>query len=222
MISDEDNERRDRERRRKDELDHSQSRYYKGDHQRDQAVSPRNMFSSLREDTDSSSDEEVKVHVECETARIEATREAMNGDGGTFVPECDIHGQYSPVQCYKSEGYCWCVDTVSGRPIPGSSSRNKTPSCGVTKGQSHGQVTWRKCEGQRREEFLIKLFDWMTQSVANTSVSSVPYLLNSEPHLTLNQRLAKWQFIALDVNRNGVSHLLRNRYFIQKLYSAQF
>ena len=53
------------------------------------------------------------------------------------------------------------------------------------------------------------MFDWITARVANTSASpgasSVPYLLNSEPGLSLNQRLAKWQFIALDLNRNRVS-----------------
>ena len=42
----------------------------------------------------------------------------------------------------------------------------------------------------------------MTLSVGNTTV---PYRLDSEPDLTLNQRVAKWQFIALDTNRNGVS-----------------
>ena len=65
----------------------------------------------------------------------------------------------------------------------------------------------RKCEGRKRDEFLERLFDWMSLSVANTSSLGVPYSLNSEPDLSLNQRLAKWQFIALDVNRNGVGVL---------------
>ena len=52
----------------------------------------------------------------------------------------------------------------------------------------------------------MRLFDWMSMSVSNSSSQGarVPYSLNSEPDLSLNQRLAKWQFIALDVNRNGV------------------
>ena len=61
-------------------------------------------------------------------------------------------------------------------------------------------------QGEKRTRFLASLFDWITARVANTSASpgssSVPYLLNSEPGLSLNQRLAKWQFIALDLNRN--------------------
>ena len=33
----------------------------------------------------------------------------MQGSEGTFIPECDREGRYLPVQCYKSEGYCWWV-----------------------------------------------------------------------------------------------------------------
>ena len=58
----------------------------------------------------------------------------------------------------------------------------------------------------RREK--ERLFEWMSLSVANSSSLRVPYSLNSEPDLSPNQRLAKWQFIALDINRNGVCVLL--------------
>ena len=41
--------------------------------------------------------------MECEAARLEATRDKLRlgaGAGG-FVPECDLGGQYTPVQCYR-------------------------------------------------------------------------------------------------------------------------
>ena len=110
----------------------------------------------------------------------------------------------------RSEGYCWCVDPLSGRPVPGTSTRRGQPDCGGDRGEASSATSrsgrWRKCEGRKREEFLVRLFDWMSLSVSNTSShgARVPYSLNSEPDLSLNQRLAKWQFIALDVNRNGV------------------
>ena len=143
----------------------------------------------------------VKAHVDCETARLEATAEALS-EVSTFVPECSRSGGYLPVQCYRSEGYCWCVDPVSGRPIPGTSTTHDKPDCGPGNTDKRSHKHWRKCSGEKREVFLRKLFDWMTLTVVN---STVPYLLNSEPHLTLNQRLAKWQFISLDHNRNGVN-----------------
>ena len=56
----------------------------------------------------------------------------------------------------------------------------------------------------------------MSLSVANSSSLRVPYSLNSELDLSLNQRLAKWQFIALDVNRNGVCFLRLSIYMYEK------
>ena len=81
LISEEDTERRERERRRKEKLEGRGG----GDTQGDQA----------RLDS-----------VGCEQARIEAGREVMRrGPGGQaaglFVPECDLSGQYEPVQCYR-------------------------------------------------------------------------------------------------------------------------
>ena len=169
-------------------------------HQQDQAVSPSLSLEVAEEEA------VVTAQVDCETARLEATKEAMS-EAATFVPECSRGGAYLAVQCYRSEGYCWCVEPHTGRPIPGTSSTNNKPQCGHQAGlggntNNQRDKQWRKCEGEKREKFLTKLFDWMRRSVVN---STVPYLLNSEPHLSINQRLAKWQFISLDNNRNGVS-----------------
>ncbi|XP_030050841.1 nidogen-1 [Microcaecilia unicolor] len=38
---------------------------------------------------------------------------------GQFVPQCDEHGEYTPVQCYPSTGHCWCVDR-EGNEIDGT------------------------------------------------------------------------------------------------------
>ena len=164
--------------------------------QQDQAVSPSLSLAGAEEAA-------VAAQVDCETARLEATKESLS-QAATFVPECSRSGSYLAVQCYRTEGYCWCVEPSSGRPIPGTSTTNNKPQCGQQVGGRNKQKTreWRKCEGKKREIFLKKLFDWMRLSVVN---STVPYLLNSEPHLSINQRLAKWQFISLDNNRNGVS-----------------
>jgi len=39
---------------------------------------------------------------------------------GEFIPQCEEDGSYSPMQCWASTGYCWCVDE-DGVEIPGTS-----------------------------------------------------------------------------------------------------
>ena len=46
---------------------------------------------------------------------------------GAFIPECESDGSFSATQCWGSIGYCWCVDTVTGRPI--SEGMRGEPGC---------------------------------------------------------------------------------------------
>ena len=53
------------------------------------------------------------------------------GKVGEFVPQCEEDGSYSPLQCWGSTGYCWCVDEdgveISGTALgPGEG----IPNCG--------------------------------------------------------------------------------------------
>ncbi|XP_037656789.1 HLA class II histocompatibility antigen gamma chain isoform X1 [Choloepus didactylus] len=41
---------------------------------------------------------------------------------GTFSPKCDENGNYLPLQCYGSIGYCWCV-FPNGTEVPHTRSR---------------------------------------------------------------------------------------------------
>ncbi|XP_063296068.1 nidogen-2 [Pelobates fuscus] len=51
---------------------------------------------------------------------------------GGFIPECDEEGNYSPLQCHRSTGYCWCVDR-NGEEISGSRTQPGTspPQCNI-------------------------------------------------------------------------------------------
>ena len=52
-------------------------------------------------------------------------------EGHVFIPHCLATGQYAPAQCHTSTGYCWCVDDVTGRPVPGTSTHNVKPDCDI-------------------------------------------------------------------------------------------
>ena len=49
---------------------------------------------------------------------------------GEFVPQCESDGSFSPMQCWGSTGYCWCVDE-SGVEIVGTAlgPGQGTPNC---------------------------------------------------------------------------------------------
>ena len=61
--------------------------------------------------------------------------DTLEPDGHVFIPECLTTGHYAPAQCHTSTGYCWCVDDVTGRPVPGTSTHNVKPDCDVTSRQ---------------------------------------------------------------------------------------
>ncbi|XP_068426971.1 uncharacterized protein [Clinocottus analis] len=52
------------------------------------------------------------------SGRCEYERRMSHPLIGTFVPQCDEYGNFLPQQCSGSTGYCWCVDTITGKKIP--------------------------------------------------------------------------------------------------------
>ncbi|XP_067895206.1 uncharacterized protein nid2a isoform X2 [Heterodontus francisci] len=56
----------------------------------------------------------------------------LHGSHGFHVPQCDEEGNFRPLQCHGSTGYCWCVDE-NGQEIPGSRTPpgSSQPRCGL-------------------------------------------------------------------------------------------
>ncbi|ELW69070.1 SPARC-related modular calcium-binding protein 2 [Tupaia chinensis] len=68
----------------------------------------------------------------CDQEHQSALEEAKQPrNGNVVIPECAHGGLYKPVQCHPSTGYCWCVLVDTGRPIPGTSTRQmlEPPQC---------------------------------------------------------------------------------------------
>lgn len=173
------------------------------DRPRDQESSPslfQRQFGGLVEEPD----EEVAEVVDCIAERRAATEEARTDNSGAYIPECSPGGQYKPVQCHKSTGYCWCVDQASGRPIPGTSVKNSRPDCNRPKKiiQHSPQRSWKKCDGSRREKFLSELIEHLTAGMVAPN-NTVSYVFEKGPHISMDERVAKWKFIVLDKNNNG-------------------
>lgn len=60
---------------------------------------------------------------------LQEQREATEGGELAIVPECTEAGLYKAVQCHKASGYCWCVRSIDGKPVPGSSVKHGKPNC---------------------------------------------------------------------------------------------
>ena len=66
--------------------------------------------------------------------------------------------------------------------------------------------SWKKCPSDEREKFLRNVMDFMTNAFSSSNrTQMLTFLFNGEnAGLTNEQRVAKWQFILMDINRDKV------------------
>ncbi|XP_074035081.1 SPARC related modular calcium binding-like protein magu isoform X2 [Leptinotarsa decemlineata] len=122
---------------------------------------------------------------------------AMSEGGQPYVPECTPDGRYHKVQCYKSAGYCWCVNEDSGKNIPGTSIKNGTPHCDHLKSTTR---TMKGCPEEKKEIFLKELLTFLhskMNELMNTTNNSNLAWINSK-----EEQAATWSFVVLDKNKN--------------------
>ncbi|XP_032083234.1 SPARC-related modular calcium-binding protein 1-like isoform X1 [Thamnophis elegans] len=152
----------------------------------------------------------------CEQERREAIHEArQHQQEGTFIPECEGDGTYKEVQCHQATGYCWCVRVVSGRPIPGTSTRNFPPDCEADTATKSTEIRslFRDrilpgCPGSKKTQFLTQLIKALSSHMLQSRLMTIPYrrFPDSLAAPSLEDRAVRWQFTHLDRDfSNGVS-----------------
>ncbi|XP_004835593.1 nidogen-2 [Heterocephalus glaber] len=67
----------------------------------------------------------------CEYQRHLAQAQHVYPGSRVHIPQCDEQGNFQPLQCHSSTGFCWCVDS-SGNEVPGTHtpSGSTPPHCG--------------------------------------------------------------------------------------------
>ncbi|XP_059186819.1 SPARC-related modular calcium-binding protein 1-like [Centropristis striata] len=97
----------------------------------------------------------------CEHERALLLSQMTEWHEDRFIPECTADGRYSPAQCHAATGYCWCVRVDSGRPLPGTSARNRIPECtGAEEAPTDRRFRINRlpgCPGARKKQFLQSL-----------------------------------------------------------------
>ncbi|XP_072895083.1 nidogen-2 [Hemitrygon akajei] len=75
--------------------------------------------------------ERPKSACEQQRERLETERNQRGPLVGLYIPQCDDEGNFRPMQCHSSTGYCWCV-YENGQEVPGTRTAPGTgqPRCG--------------------------------------------------------------------------------------------
>ncbi|OAD52742.1 SPARC-related modular calcium-binding protein 1 [Eufriesea mexicana] len=118
-----------------------------------------------------------------------------------YVPECTPDGRYHRVQCYS--GYCWCVYQDTGKPIPGTSSKDRTPNCNPVPTPSRPM---KGCPEQKKQLFLRDLMDLMHKKMKASGTDSDE--ATAKWQASKEEQIATWHFVMLDKNKNKASIFL--------------
>uniref|UniRef100_A0A1B6ENY2 SPARC-related modular calcium-binding protein 2 n=1 Tax=Cuerna arida TaxID=1464854 RepID=A0A1B6ENY2_9HEMI len=141
--------------------------------------------------------EEAEVSSDCLTDRQAVLDEMRTNNNEMYIPECTPDGRYQKVQCYRSTGYCWCVNEDSGNTIPGTSVKDNHPKCDSVQPLSRPM---KGCPEHRKQTFLRALMDFLTHTMASQKSSNVT--IKDTQNTSQEEQIATWNFNALDINKN--------------------
>lgn len=95
------------------------------------------------------------------------------------IPQCDDQGNFVPLQCHGSTGFCWCVDR-NGHEVPGTQTPpgSTPPHCGPTPGELLPQRNTLCPPGPG-----VKVWQWVVYNPALTDYCLLIAFFSSKEHL---------------------------------------
>ncbi|XP_026333307.1 SPARC-related modular calcium-binding protein 2 [Hyposmocoma kahamanoa] len=153
----------------------------------------RNSFAS--EGSDNRREDEIN---DCHTDRQAVLDEQKAGGAVLYVPECTGDGRYARAQCYKTTGYCWCVHQDTGKPIPGSSVKDRKPDCDAA--PQHASPM-RGCPEPIKSIFLRDLMSFFISKMTASSNGTGPGDL-VKWGASKEEQAATWTYVMLDKDKN--------------------
>ncbi|CAH0401942.1 unnamed protein product [Chilo suppressalis] len=153
----------------------------------------RNSFAPDGQDAESRREDEAN---DCLTDRQAVLDEQKAGGAVLYVPECTGDGRYARAQCYRSTGYCWCVHQDTGKPIPGSSVKDRKPDCDAA--PQHASPM-RGCP--EKSKFLRDLRNFfITKMTAATNGTGPGEMVRWGA--SNEEQAATWTYVMLDKDKN--------------------
>lgn len=138
---------------------------------------------------------ETESESDCISDRAAALEDQRAGSQAMYVPDCTADGRYQRVQCYRSTGYCWCVNEDTGKNIPGTSTKDKRPQCDSVTPVSRPM---KGCPEPKKTEFLRGLMHFLKALVEANHKGITPLSYNED------EKIATMSFVFLDKNKNKV------------------
>ncbi|XP_017777976.1 PREDICTED: SPARC-related modular calcium-binding protein 2 [Nicrophorus vespilloides] len=139
---------------------------------------------------------------EDETGCLSDRKTALGEGTQLYVPECTPDGRYAKVQCYKSAGYCFCVNEDTGKNIAGTAVKDQVPKCDqiVTVSRS-----MKGCPDDKKNAFLKDLMEYLhTSMIKETNGTTITGIGGSAWRSTKEEQVASWSFVFFDKNKNKV------------------
>ncbi|XP_052893310.1 uncharacterized protein LOC128301048 [Anopheles moucheti] len=149
-------------------------------------VDPKGEDDAIFKDSEADSD--------CLSDRKYALDEQKYGTNALYVPECTPDGRYQRVQCYRSTGYCWCVNEDTGKNIPGTSTKDEKPVCDQYASSTRPM---KGCPEEKKVEFLKDLKAFLSKQVSTSFAGKIIPVWNTE-----EEKVAILSFVLLDKNQN--------------------
>ncbi|KAK3921211.1 SPARC-related modular calcium-binding protein 1 [Frankliniella fusca] len=138
--------------------------------------------------------EEPEV-TDCLTDRQAVLEEQRAAKAALYIPECTEDGRYNKLQCYNSTGYCWCVNEDTGKPITGTSVKDRRPACDAL------APTMKGCPEVRRKEFLKNLREFFKERM-QAAMNETDTTSSANGQVSREDRIATWNFLTFDKNKN--------------------
>ncbi|XP_050093490.1 SPARC-related modular calcium-binding protein 2 isoform X2 [Anopheles aquasalis] len=149
-------------------------------------VNPKGDDDTILKDSEADSD--------CLSDRKYALDEQKYGTNALYVPECTADGRYQRVQCYRSTGYCWCVNEDTGKNIPGTSTKDEKPVCDQYASSTRPM---KGCPEEKKVEFLKDLKAFLSKQVTTSFAGKIVPVWKTE-----EEKIAILSFVLLDKNQN--------------------
>lgn len=174
----------------------------------------RNSFAPDGSEAESRREDEAN---DCLTDRQAVLDEQKAGGAVLYVPECTGDGRYARAQCYRSTGYCWCVHQDTGKPIPGSSVKDRRPDCDAAPQHSSPM---RGCPEPMKTNFLRELISFLISKMASSINGTGPGEM-VKWGASKEEQAATWTYVMLDKDKDKALERREWKAFHQLIHNVE-